>query len=429
MLQTRPDAVKTLAHDKIHTFPFKEVPGCWIRLYEDACIWTVVNILASHAGSTEEDGQRMRSSLKRDSDGVAKAYQRPDLRMLSSDDSDSWLAEVVRELDMAIIMTEAEVRGGLIHDIFDRLEAFLEHQENAAWPFSRLFPHDRNALELENTVPVKASLSLEAFQIHLDSNGGPMVIQDVVTDWPAYELWYNPEYLYRKTLRGHRLVPVEVGKSYTHDAWTQKIMAFKDFMTKHLLNPKANEVGYLAQHNLLKQVPALIGDTITPDFCHCEPPNDLPDNIPERPRKLPIPETNVWLGPGGTISDLHTDPYHNILCQVIGRKYIRLYDPEETHRLYPRGTDEAGINMNNTSEVDIKQARKLFTTGSSSTDNSDQADVVAEIADFEKRFPLFKEAKYLECILEAGDCLYIPIGWWHFVESLETSINVSYWFN
>jgi len=46
-----------------------------------------------------------------------------------------------------------------------------------------------------------------------------------------------------------------------------------------------------------------------------------------------------------------------------------------------------------------------------------------------KKFPLFEESEIIKVALEAGDTIYLPRGWWHCVESLEPSINVSvhYW--
>ena len=100
--------------------------------------------------------------------------------------------------------------------------------------------------------------------------------------------------------------------------------------------------------------------------------------------------------------------------------------------------------MENTSLVDVALARKLFDDSrNSSTENGENEENAAhgrgqgahgdsrehELAEFEKRFPLFADAEYVEGVLHAGECLYIPIGWWHFVESLEVSFNVSYWFN
>ena len=45
------------------------------------------------------------------------------------------------------------------------------------------------------------------------------------------------------------------------------------------------------------------------------------------------------------------------------------------------------------------------------------------------RFPLFEKSEIIKVVLEPGDAIYLPRGWWHYVESLEPSINVSvhYW--
>ena len=43
------------------------------------------------------------------------------------------------------------------------------------------------------------------------------------------------------------------------------------------------------------------------------------------------------------------------------------------------------------------------------------------------RFPLFAGADYRDVVLGEGETLYIPPGWWHFVEARETSFSVSFW--
>ena len=137
-------------------------------------------------------------------------------------------------------------------------------------------------------------------------------------------------------------------------------------------------------------------------------------------KQLDEPLLNAWLGPKGTKTPLHTDPYHNILCQVVGYKYVRLYPPSETPSLYPLGIDDKGVNMENTSRVDVSHFRSRSLGGSTDLD---------AIRVTGKMFPLFKDAKYQEAILGPGECLYIPLGWWHYVESLSTSFSVSFWWN
>jgi lysine-specific demethylase 8 len=84
---------------------------------------------------------------------------------------------------------------------------------------------------------------------------------------------------------------------------------------------------------------------------------------------------------------------------VVGSKYIRLYAPDQTPKLYAN----THTLTSNTSQVDCE--------------NPDLT-----------RFPLFSSAEYWECVLGEGATLYIPPGWWHYVRSLSVSFSVSFWF-
>jgi ribosomal protein L16 Arg81 hydroxylase len=43
-----------------------------------------------------------------------------------------------------------------------------------------------------------------------------------------------------------------------------------------------------------------------------------------------------------------------------------------------------------------------------------------------EQFPELNDCLKIECILNQGESLFIPMGWWHCVESLDTSISVSF---
>ena len=44
---------------------------------------------------------------------------------------------------------------------------------------------------------------------------------------------------------------------------------------------------------------------------------------------------NLLFGQAGNATILHFDVSHNFLAQVVGRKYIRLFPPQDTLYLYP----------------------------------------------------------------------------------------------
>ena len=323
----------------------------------------------------------------------------------------------------------------MIEDLFTALHGCIKQESNGETERPRkrqkVGGDDRftggdvqNVPVISKPIPKRSTMSMTDFEKHLPI-AQPIVIQNALSHWPALHErpWKSPAYLLNSTLGGRRLVPVELGRSYTDDGWGQSIITFKEFMDlyiSHRCMPNIDvqdgvygnkSIGYLAQHDLFAQIPSLRNDISTPDFCYTDPPPPAPGTPlaqkREQPPKLDEPLLNAWFGPEGTISPLHTDPYHNVLCQVVGRKYVRLYSPLETPRLYPRDVEDGDVDMSNTSEVDV------------------QGDELKK----QEMYPLFGEAEYVETVLEEGECLYVPVGWWHYIRSLSVSFSVSFWWN
>lgn len=211
--------------------------------------------------------------------------------------------------------------------------AMLKDEERALLPPWSLGPHGSPLNEVK--LP-----SLEHFAAEFFGRS-PAVLLGAMESWPALRRWQSAAYL--RSIAGPRTVPVEVGKHYLAEGWGQKLMLFSEFLDEHLLTrtgvtsdadsaapcqaetlkkDAAAPVHYLAQHALLEQVPALAADVHVPEYCA----------LGEGVRAV-----NAWLGPGGTVTPTHTDPYHNLLCQVVGRKYVRLYPPEATPAMYQEG--------------------------------------------------------------------------------------------
>ena len=101
----------------------------------------------------------------------------------------------------------------------------------------------------------------------------------------------------------------------------------------------------------------------------------------------------LWFGPAGTVTPLHHDALNVLLTQVVGSKLVTLIPSFELPLIY----NHVGVY----SEVDLESP-----------------DLV--------RYPLFQQTSRMEVVLEPGQALFIPVGWWHHVRSLDVSISVSF---
>ena len=419
-----------LANEKFYAYPFKDVPGCWRELFREASLLKFSAVA-------------MRGTWARNE---AKLLEYREMTVLDPRQID----EMVSTIDMALIMAGP----GHSDDITDAIEAVfrLLHEmsmsckedagiqphakrrklqpDNGVW--SDYFPlSTTSSPSISYPIPRVAAPSFDAFEKHMlhpkDENLGPepLILTGTLSHWPASNdrPWKSPSYLLSQTVGGRRLVPIELGRSYVDEGWGQRIITFKEFIDQYiLLNPNSSSppTGYLAQHDLFAQIPSLRQDIAIPDYCYTSPPPPHHSSpMVQEHSKIPQlgePLLNAWFGPAGTISPLHTDPYHNILAQVVGRKYVRLYAPRESDKLYPRGIEDGGVDMGNTSAADIGVL--------AGWDGTQEAKIEAH-----DRFPLWREARFVDCVLEEGECLYIPVGWWHYVRSLSVSFSVSFWFN
>ncbi len=104
----------------------------------------------------------------------------------------------------------------------------------------------------------------------------------------------------------------------------------------------------------------------------------------------------LWIGPAGTFTPLHHDLTNNLLVQVTGTKRVIMAAPNETANLY----NDAHV---------FSRVR-------------DVTDPALDLT----RFPLIGDVTFHEIVLEAGECLFIPIGWWHQVEALDFSVSLTF---
>ena len=80
-------------------------------------------------------------------------------------------------------------------------------------------------------------------------------------------------------------------------------------------------------------------------------------------------------------------------AQVVGRKRWRLISPLQGPRLYNTNGVFSPIDLD---AIDLKQ------------------------------FPLFEGVRVLEVVVEPGETMFLPLGWWHQVRALDVSLSFSY---
>ncbi|XP_047979687.1 lysine-specific demethylase JMJ30-like isoform X2 [Salvia hispanica] len=253
---------------------------------------------------------------------------------------------------------------------------------NLNWQAARLLP----AKSLSSkTVAKKGGLSLEEFLREHFIPGLPVIISGSMDHWPATDRWSDMNYI--KKVAGFRTVPVEVGRNYLSSDWKQELITISEFLERIQSGDSSpTSTTYLAQHQLFDQIQELKQDIVIPDYCFAGGGE--------------IRSLNAWFGPSGTVTPLHHDPHHNILAQVAGKKYIRLYSPSSSEELYPH----TETMLCNSSQVDLDDIDK-------------------------EEFPKIMDLGFIDCILEEGEMLYIPPKWWHYVRSLTKSFSVSFWWS
>lgn len=107
----------------------------------------------------------------------------------------------------------------------------------------------------------------------------------------------------------------------------------------------------------------------------------------------------LWIGKAGTVTPLHRDVPHNLHVHLTGRKRWLLFSPAQSSRVYRRGLFSP---MPNFARVD------------------------PESPDLE-RFPRVRGAAALSGILQPGETLFIPLGWWHHTRTLDDAVSMNFW--
>jgi hypothetical protein len=151
-------------------------------------------------------------------------------------------------------------------------------------------------------------------------------------------------------------------------------------------------------------------------------PSDLRDDLPtpeivSNAGRGDIYDTNIWIGVPPTYTPLHRDPNPNLFVQLAGRKQVRLLTPEAGMRVFERARMELGQSAGQGAAAFRGEEMMLGREKSLLDDiiwNNKQSNTAISAEDIG-----------YDAVLDAGDGLFIPKGWWHSIKGVGKGITAS----
>ncbi|MES2774476.1 MAG: cupin-like domain-containing protein [Bacteroidota bacterium] len=231
-------------------------------------------------------------------------------------------------------------------------------------------------------VDVVENIDKACFQEQYFKPRKPLIIKGLAKDWPAYNKW---TWDYFKEMVGEKEVPVYnniKSDSYTPINKADGYMKFGDYLDMVAKGPVELRVFAFNIFSEAKQ--------ITKDFIY---PTQLVNNFVKR---FPL----LFVGGSGSVTHMHFDiDYPHILhTQFIGRKRVLLFPYEERHKLYRKPWEVLCM--------------------------ADYSNYHKGKVDF-KSYPAINKAAGYEVILEHGDTMYMPTGFFHHMEYIDSGFAMS----
>jgi hypothetical protein len=235
------------------------------------------------------------------------------------------------------------------------------------------------------------TLDQSRFQREYAAKGKPFILTTA-----SLSKW-NLDYLAEK--QGHIEVTVEHYPSGDRNKpWDYQTMTMNDYVERIRI-PSERCKYYLANKFLDKVLPALTEDVPRPSF--------IGDHLKSW--------AEVFIGID-TYSAFHYHgaPIEAFLIQVSGRKRILLLSSEHFRSLYPNAWFRPRHNWSKIS-LNAEGGQEPF----ASLANTMLAD---------GRYPKAAAAPIVDCMLNEGEGLFIPQGWFHAVYGIGESISVTHFF-
>jgi len=212
----------------------------------------------------------------------------------------------------------------------------------------------------------------------------PLVIRNLAQSWPAYEKW---NWNYFKTLVGDKKVGLYnniKSDAYTPINTADDYKTFGEYIDMVRSGPAAWRIFLF---NIFEHAPQLTKDFTWPD--------ELMNGFVKR---YPM----LFVGGATSITHMHfdIDMSHILHTQFTGRKKVLLFPFEEQYKLYRKPFEV--LSLADFSHYHHKNGSPDY-----------------------EQFPALKLAQGFDITLEHGDTLFMPAGYWHHMEYLDSGFAMS----
>lgn len=257
----------------------------------------------------------------------------------------------------------------------------------------------------------------------LGHGGGPgelLVVSDAMRDWPARRRWtldWLATEFEKKVVLVNDRAPARHADGMKGRPQRTATTTISDFVQYVLLRergelPQNAAPFYCNGWRAFSDFPALReavpGPYFTAEVDHNErileslSADVLPGALPHQKDGTPWYDgidsgmSKLFLGPTGALTRLHYDAgdAHGWLGQIQGRKLFVCFSPEDTEYLYQLDT-----------EKETKQS------------------AVDPLAPDLERYPLYAKATPYAFVVEPGEIVMIPRGWWHYAVALDPHVT------
>ncbi|MEJ7736180.1 MAG: cupin-like domain-containing protein [Chitinophagaceae bacterium] len=228
-------------------------------------------------------------------------------------------------------------------------------------------------------------ISPEAFHERYYTPMKPVIMTGLAKTWPAYHKW-NWDYF--QEIVGN--VDVGVYNNIRSDAYTpinkaDGYMKFGEYLNMVRQGPVELRIFLF---NIFQHAPQAINDFSWPEHL-----------MKGFVKRYPM----LFTGGAGSITHMHfdIDLSHIMHTQFMGRKRVLLFPHQEQSKLYRKPWEV----------LSLVNFEKYFDTANNKLNL--------------EKFPAVNLAKGYEVILERGDTLFMPAGYWHHMEYLDSGFAMS----